>query len=84
MSDTKPTAGDLRARDEAPEMHERQELVGRDLRSEEMVFNMGPQHPATHGVLRVVIKTDGETVRALEPHVGNIHRCVEKIGDSAP
>jgi NADH-quinone oxidoreductase subunit D len=65
-----------------PELHERQALVGRDLRTEEMVFNMGPQHPATHGVLRVVIKSDGEIVRALEPHVGNIHRCVEKIGES--
>jgi NADH-quinone oxidoreductase subunit D len=66
------------------EVHERQEMVARDLRTEEMVFNMGPQHPATHGVLRVVIKTDGEAVRALQPHVGNIHRCVEKIGESLP
>ncbi|MDA1194751.1 MAG: NADH-quinone oxidoreductase subunit D [Planctomycetota bacterium] len=62
--------------------HERQEYVGRDVRTEEMVFNMGPQHPATHGVLRVAIKTDGEYVRALQPHVGNIHRCAEKIGES--
>lgn len=68
----------------AVEFHERQELVGRDLRTEEMVFNMGPQHPATHGVLRVVIRTDGEVVRALQPHVGNIHRCCEKIGESVP
>ena len=74
MSDDGPTV--------PPELHEHQELVGRDLRTEEMVFNMGPQHPATHGVLRVVIKSDGETVQALEPHVGNIHRCVEKIGES--
>ncbi len=65
-------------------IHERQELVGRDVRTEEMVFNMGPQHPATHGVLRVAVKTDGEYVRALQPHVGNIHRCVEKIGESVP
>ncbi len=66
------------------EIHERQEMVSRDLRTEEMVFNMGPQHPATHGVLRVVCKSDGETVRALQPHVGNIHRCVEKIGENLP
>jgi NADH-quinone oxidoreductase subunit D len=72
-----PTGGVL-------EFHERQELVGRDLRTEEMIFNMGPQHPATHGVLRVVVKTDGEVVRALEPHVGNLHRCCEKIGESVP
>jgi NADH-quinone oxidoreductase subunit D len=64
--------------------HERQALVGRDLRTEEMVFNMGPQHPATHGVLRVVVRTDGEVVRGLQPHVGNLHRCAEKIGESLP
>ncbi len=59
-------------------------LAGRDLRTEEMVLNIGPQHPATHGVLRVVIKTDGEIVRAIQPHVGNLHRCAEKIGESVP
>jgi NADH-quinone oxidoreductase subunit D len=66
------------------ERHETQPLVGRDLRTEELVFNMGPQHPATHGVLRVVIKSDGEVVRGLEPHIGNLHRCSEKIGESVP
>ena len=78
---------DLRSGGEPPgavEIHERQEAVGRDVRTEEMVFNMGPQHPATHGVLRVAVKTDGEYVRALQPHVGNIHRCAEKIGESLP
>ncbi len=68
----------------AAALHEHQAFVGRDVRTEEMVFNMGPQHPATHGVLRVAVKTDGEYVRALQPHVGNIHRCVEKIGESVP
>jgi NADH-quinone oxidoreductase subunit D len=68
----------------ATHFHERQEAVSRDVRTEEMVFNMGPQHPATHGVLRVAVKTDGETVLALQPHVGNIHRCAEKIGESVP
>jgi len=53
----------------------------RDVRSEEMVVNMGPQHPATHGVLRVAVKTDGETVLDCEPMVGNIHRCKEKIAE---
>ncbi len=53
-----------------------------DVRTEDLVFNMGPQHPATHGVLRVVVKSDGEVVRGLEPHVGNLHRCSEKIGES--
>ena len=67
-----------------PEVHEGQPLVGQDLRTEEMVFNMGPQHPATHGVLRVAVKSDGEVVKALEPHVGNLHRSSEKIGEEIP
>lgn len=49
-----------------------------DLRTEEMLLNMGPQHPATHGVLRVLIRTDGEVVIDCEPHVGYLHRCFEK------
>ena len=49
-----------------PELHERQELVGRDLRTEEMVFNMGPQHPATHGVLRLLLTIDGEIIKKVE------------------
>jgi NADH-quinone oxidoreductase subunit D len=61
-----------------------EKYVGRSLRTEELVVNMGPQHPSTHGVLRVVIKTDGEVVTALQPHVGNLHRCAEKIGESVP
>ncbi|HYC78773.1 MAG TPA: NADH-quinone oxidoreductase subunit D [Planctomycetota bacterium] len=49
-----------------------------DVRSEEMLLNMGPQHPSTHGVFRVVIRTDGEIVVDCEPHVGYLHRCFEK------
>lgn len=59
-------------------------LAGQSLRTEELVVNMGPQHPATHGVLRVVVKTDGEVATALQPHVGNLHRCAEKIGECVP
>src|SRR5688572_16274368 len=46
---------------------------------EEMVLNMGPQHPSTHGVLRVVLKLDGETVTDLDCDIGYLHRGVEKI-----
>ena len=60
------------------------EMHDRSLRTEQLVVNMGPQHPSTHGVLRVVIKTDGEVVTAIQPHVGNLHRCAEKIGESVP
>ncbi|MGH7163464.1 MAG: NADH-quinone oxidoreductase subunit D, partial [Planctomycetota bacterium] len=54
-------------------------VLPRDIQTEEMVFNMGPQHPSTHGVLRVVVKTDGEVVLDCFPLVGNLHRCAEKI-----
>lgn len=53
-----------------------------DLRTEEMLVNMGPQHPSTHGVLRLVLRTDGEMVLEAVPHVGYIHRCAEKIGEN--
>ncbi len=53
-----------------------------DLRTEEMLVNMGPQHPATHGVLRVVLRTDGELVLEAIPHIGYLHRCAEKIGEN--
>jgi NADH-quinone oxidoreductase subunit D len=48
-----------------------------------MVLNMGPQHPATHGVLRLLIKLDGETVLAAVPDVGYLHRGYEKIAENA-
>ncbi len=49
------------------------------LRDGEMFLNLGPQHPSTHGVLRVVIKIDGERVVDLDPVLGYLHRGVEKI-----
>lgn len=53
-----------------------------DMPTEEMLVNMGPQHPATHGVLRVVLRTDGEMVLEAVPHIGYLHRCAEKIGEN--
>ena len=53
-----------------------------DLQTEEMLVNMGPQHPATHGVLRLVLRTDGEMVLESIPHIGYLHRCAEKIGEN--
>ncbi len=51
---------------------------GRTLRSEEMVINMGPQHPSTHGVLRLELIVNGEVVVDVIPHIGYLHRCFEK------
>ena len=48
------------------------------LRTETMTVNMGPQHPSTHGVLRLVLKLDGETVRAASPTIGYLHTGIEK------
>jgi len=53
-----------------------------DVRTDEMLINMGPQHPSTHGVLRLVLRTDGEVVSEVEPHIGYLHRCAEKIGEN--
>ncbi|HRX84451.1 MAG TPA: NADH-quinone oxidoreductase subunit D [Phycisphaerae bacterium] len=46
------------------------------------MVNMGPQHPSTHGVLRLVLRTDGELVLEAVPHIGYLHRCAEKIGEN--
>jgi NADH-quinone oxidoreductase subunit D len=53
-----------------------------DVRTEEMLVNMGPQHPSTHGVLRVVLRADGELILEAVPHIGYLHRCAEKIGEN--
>ena len=49
-----------------------------DLKSQEYFLNMGPQHPATHGVLRLILTMDGEVVKNIEPDLGFIHRSIEK------
>jgi NADH-quinone oxidoreductase subunit D len=55
-----------------------------NLKTEEMVLNMGPQHPSTHGVLRLEVVTDGEIVVDVVPHLGYLHRCFEKHAESLP
>src|SRR5260370_32892752 len=52
-----------------------------DLGAEHMLVNIGPQHPATHGVLRLVVELDGETVLRCIPHVGYLHSGFEKLGE---
>ncbi len=52
-----------------------------DLSGEHMLINIGPQHPATHGVLRLVVQLDGETVVRVVPHIGYLHSGFEKLGE---
>ena len=47
-------------------------------------MNFGPQHPAAHGVLRLVLELDGETVVRADPHIGLLHRGTEKLAESKP
>ncbi|GAB3322413.1 NADH-quinone oxidoreductase subunit D [Larkinella ripae] len=54
------------------------------LDSGEMIVNMGPQHPSTHGVLRLEIVTNGEIIVDVVPHLGYLHRCFEKHAESMP
>jgi NADH dehydrogenase I D subunit len=48
----------------------------------EMVLNMGPQHPSTHGVLRVLLTLDGEVITSCDPNIGYLHRGIEKLGEA--
>ncbi|MBI3971898.1 MAG: NADH-quinone oxidoreductase subunit D [Chloroflexi bacterium] len=54
----------------------------RNLETVEMTINMGPQHPSTHGVFRMVLTLEGERVKAAEPYIGYLHRGAEKLGES--
>jgi NADH-quinone oxidoreductase subunit D len=49
-----------------------------DLKTDTMILNMGPQHPSTHGVLRLELVVDGEIIVDVIPHIGYLHRCFEK------
>ena len=53
-----------------------------DVATQDLEISMGPQHPATHGVMRILIRTDGELVTGAQVHLGYLHRCAEKIGEN--
>jgi len=57
------------------------ELAEPDMEAERMLINLGPQHPATHGVLRLLLELDGETVVKCTPHIGYLHSSFEKLGE---
>ena len=66
-----PAARAVQAADELP-----------DIQDERMVLNMGPSHPATHGVLRIVLELDGEIITKADPDIGYLHRGDEKIAEN--
>ncbi len=53
-----------------------------NLNTDELLLNVGPQHPSTHGVLRIVVKSDGEIIKELWPQIGFLHRCFEKVAEN--
>ena len=53
----------------------------RELRTQDMTLNVGPQHPATHGVLRVLVTLDGEMIEDAQPVIGYMHRSFEKLAE---
>lgn len=63
-------------------LNQKTHIVLEDALENEMILNMGPQHPATHGVLRVVLRLDGETVMACVPELGYLHRGYEKMAEN--
>ncbi|CCE96598.1 NADH dehydrogenase I chain D [Sinorhizobium fredii HH103] len=73
------------ARHRKREMTEVTELMrpqGEALDTKEVLLNLGPQHPSTHGVLRLVLELDGEYVARVDPHIGYLHRGTEKLAES--
>jgi NADH-quinone oxidoreductase subunit D len=80
-----PTTADVSKRSKILEALENQHttVTFEDSLESHMVLNMGPQHPATHGVLRLLIKLDGETVLAAMPEIGYLHRGYEKLAEAS-
>ncbi len=76
-----PTTQDIEIHDSATRTADAADEL-RDVTGEKMVLNMGPSHPATHGVLRLKIELDGETILNAQPDVGYLHRGDEKIAEN--
>ena len=56
--------------------------AAKEIRTESLTINMGPQHPSTHGVLRVVLELEGEIVVKARPVIGHLHRGIEKLAET--
>src|SRR5213596_68714 len=65
-----------------------QQMTGNEYRisyeqqGDDLILQMGPQHPSTHGVLRLELTLDGELVKHVRPHIGYLHRCFEKHAEA--
>jgi len=77
----RPTRTPLRVGGDGAQTIEAYPALEPDFAGEHMLINIGPQHPATHGVLRLVLELDGETVVRCIPHIGYLHCGFEKIGE---
>jgi NADH:ubiquinone oxidoreductase subunit D len=75
------TVQDIEIRDSAARAAQAADEL-QDIHGEKMVLNMGPSHPATHGVLRIVLELDGEVITKADPDVGYLHRGDEKIAEN--
>lgn len=64
------------------EIEKNKNIKSAQLKTEEMVLNMGPQHPSTHGVLRLELQLEGELIINVRPHLGYLHRCFEKHAEA--
>src|ERR1051325_365042 len=62
--------------------HSLQHDAEQPLRTVDMHINIGPQHPATHGVFRMVLNVDGERITDCEPYIGYLHRGFEKLSEN--
>ena len=56
--------------------------ISYEQQGDDLILQMGPQHPSTHGVLRLELVTDGELVKYIRPHIGYLHRCFEKHAEA--
>src|ERR1035441_2153398 len=75
------TIQDIEVRDSAARSAQAADEL-QDMQGEKMILNMGPSHPATHGVLRIVLALDGEIITKADPDVGYLHRGDEKIAEN--
>ncbi|MFT7677186.1 MAG: NADH-quinone oxidoreductase subunit D [Planctomycetota bacterium] len=84
MSDTKPAEPrpSIVKSDESRTLPSGEKEFFFDVSTSDLEVNMGPQHPATHGVMRVLLRTDGELITGAQAHLGYLHRCAEKIGEN--